>query len=352
MTNCMPPPVRISRTGSRTGRLGLFSPVHLLAVLLAAIVAVTAGCGKKETAAGGASTAGTPGAAASGSAEPTAVPQAPGPSIREAAEAGKPAWDGLKTPSDIALDDKGRLWVADQGNSTIRIYDASGGSLGGWGGRGTGQYGLQELCGLAIKGDSVYVADTYRTGVEIFSLAGQFKAKSSAGLFNPHDVAVAPDGKVWISDSGNNRVILSDADLSNPRPIGHAGAGPGEFNSPGSLVVGASGRVYVADIDNKRVQVLDSAGSPKAQWKFAGWGPNGDGYLDLDSDETLFASDTNGNAIVQLDRNGREAHRWTADDAGEKFSNPRGIALDRRSRVLYVVNSGRNSVTKLKIEKK
>src|SRR4051794_27058905 len=107
MTNCMPPPVRISRTGSRTGRLGLL-PV----ALLAGVVTLSAGCGRKETPAGGAPASGTPGAAASGSAEPTAVPQAPGPSIRETAEAGKPAWDGLKTPSDIALDDKGRLWVA------------------------------------------------------------------------------------------------------------------------------------------------------------------------------------------------------------------------------------------------
>ena len=125
-----------------------------------------------------------------------------------------------------------------------------------------------------------------------------------------------------------------------------------QFAAMCSMFDAAEMVLYVADIDNKRVQVLDAEGNPKAQWKFAGWGPNGDGYLDLDSDETLLASDTNGNAIVKLDKNGREAHRWTADDAGEKFSSPRGIALDRRNRILYVVNSGTNSVTKLKISEK
>jgi DNA-binding beta-propeller fold protein YncE len=347
MTKSMPPAARTSRRGSGPGRLGL--PGALAALLV--VLLLSGACGKKETAgAGGTAAAGAPGS--SPAAEPAAPAAAPGPSIRETAEAGRPAWDGLKTPSDIALDDKGRLWVADQGNSVIRVYDAAGAPLGGWGGRGSGPFGLQEMCGLAIKGDDLYVADTYHTGVEIFSLAGQFKAKSSAGLFNPHDAAPAPDGKVWIADSGNNRLVVSDADLSNPRPVGRSGAGPGEFANPGSLVVGSSGRVYVADIDNKRVQVLDAEGNPKAQWKFAGWGPNGDGYLDLDSDETLLASDTNGNAIVQLDKNGREAHRWTTDDAGEKFSCPRGIALDRRNRILYVVNSGKNSVTKLKVSEK
>lgn len=322
--------------------------VLVLVALAGAASATTFACKKKEGAAGTPST--EAGAAPSTPAEsPAAQGPAPGPALRQAAEPNQNPWGNLKTPSDAAVDETGRVWVADQANSAVRLFDGAGGFLGGWGGRGSGQYAMQEPCGIAVRGDDVYVADTYKTGVELFSAAGQWKATSGAGLFNPHDVAVAPDGRVWIADTGNDRLIVSDHDLSNPRPVGKHGAGPGEFSIPASVVVGPSGRVYVADIDNRRIQVLEPDGRPRAQWKFAGWGPDGEGYLDVDADETLYASDAAGNAVVQVDRNGREVRRWSADDAGEKFARPRGVALDRKNRVLYVVNAGRNSVSKLKL---
>ncbi len=317
-------------------------------VLLALAGAAFFSCKKKEAATGAPGADGN--AAPSGSAAPQPAPvAAPGPALRQAAEPNQIPWANLKTASDAAVDEAGRLWVADQGNSAIRLFDAAGGALGGWGGRGSGQYGMQEPCGIAVRGDDVYVADTYKTGVELFNQAGQWKATSTAGLYNPHDVAVGPDGKVWIADTGNDRLIVSDHDLSNPRPVGKHGAGPGEFSTPASLVVGPSGRVYVADVDNRRIQVLEGDGRFRAQWKFAGWGPDGEGYLDVDADETLYASDAVGNAVVQVDRNGREVRRWTTDDAGEKFARPRGVAIDRKNRVLYVVNAGKNTVSKLKL---
>ncbi|MDQ6894229.1 MAG: hypothetical protein M3167_16320, partial [Acidobacteriota bacterium] len=90
MTKSMPPAGRISFRGSGPGRLGLLVAG---AALLAALFPVA--CGKEETAGAG-GTAATGSTGASPAAEPTAPAQAPGPSIRETAEAGRPAWDGLK----------------------------------------------------------------------------------------------------------------------------------------------------------------------------------------------------------------------------------------------------------------
>ncbi|MEO8430931.1 MAG: NHL repeat-containing protein [Acidobacteriota bacterium] len=342
MTTITPPAGLDARSARR-------APSRLTILALLAIAgAGSFACKKKEVPAGAASPDAGAGTASPAAAAPTPGP-APGPAIQQAAQPGQVAWGNLKTPSDAAVDGTGRIWIADQGNSAVRVFDAAGGFLGGWGALGSGPYGLKEPCGIAVHGDDVYLADTYNTGVELFSLAGQRKATSAAGLYNPHDVAVGPDGKVWIADTGNDRIIVSDHDLANPRPIGKHGAGPEEFSIPASLVVGPSGRVYVADVDNKRIQVLDGEGRFRAQWKFAGWGPDGEGYLDVDADDTLYASDAVGNAVVQIDRNGREVRRWVSDDAGEKFVRPRGVALDRKNRTLYVVNAGKNSVSKLKL---
>lgn len=308
------------------------------AVLLVAVLIGLESCRKSEQ------------VAEAPAAAPTAVKgPAPGPAIREAAEPNRPPYSGLKSPRGAALDDKGRLWVVDTGNAAIRIFDSAGGFLGGWGGRGTGAYALSDPFGIAIRGEDVYVADTFGTGIELFSIAGDWKAKLEAGLYAPHCVAAAPDGRVWVGDSGFNRVVVCDQNLTNPRGIGKKGSGPEDILTPFGVAVGPSGNVYVADMGNRRIQVLDSKGNFKAHWKFNGFGPDCEAYLDVDQDETVYASDSLAQVVVHLDRSGNELHRWTADDTGQKFSRPAGLAVDRKNRILYVVNSSTNSIAKLKL---
>ena len=319
----------------------------LAAVLVGAAI-LAGGCRKKETsAAGTAGVEGTPQAAV------TAAPAPPNlePKISDKADASQGPFAGLLHPRGIAVDERGRVWIADFGHAAVKIFDANGGLYGGWGGLGDGPYAMKDPCGIAVKGDDVYVADTWRTGVERFSASGVFKSKAAADLYGPHGLAVAANGRVYISDVGNNRILACDADLSNPTPIGKAGAGPEEFSAPNDVAVGPSGNVYVADTGNKRIQVLDSQGRFKTRWKFSGWGTNAEPYLDVDTDESVYVSDPTGHAVARLDRTGREVKRWTADDEGKKFLRPTGVAIDRKNRVLYVVNTDSDSVSKIKLGK-
>ena len=57
--------------------------------------------------------------------------------------------------------------------------------------------------------------------------------------------------KVFVTDAGNNRVQVLNADLS----YSHCkGARPGEFNDPHGITIDAEGMVYVADFNNRRIQ--------------------------------------------------------------------------------------------------
>ena len=285
--------------------------------------------------------------------EPTAVlVAAPGPSIRAKAEPGGAPFSGLAAPQGAAFDGQGRLWIVDTGKAAIRIFAASGGSLGGWGGLGTGDYAMKDPMGIAIRGDNVYVADTYRTGVELFSTAGQWKSKVHSDLYAPHGVAVGRDGKVWIADSGNDRLVVCDADLSGPRSIGKGGSGPSEFSGPTAVAVSPSGKIYVADTGNRRVQILDASGRFESRFPFPGWASRTDPYLEVDQDESVYATDSAASAVVQLDARGKELRRWTKDDAGRSFGWPTGLALDRRNRTLVVVNTTPPSVTVLSLSRK
>jgi outer membrane protein assembly factor BamB len=83
------------------------------------------------------------------------------------------------------------------------------------------------------------------------------KEGSKAGEFdfvghNPEDgahgaIAVAPDGKVYVSDSHNHRVQVFTADGTFVRMFGSFGTGAGQFVLPSDLSVDATGNVYVLD---------------------------------------------------------------------------------------------------------
>ncbi len=315
-----------------------------LAGLLAA-----AGCRRKETTA-----AGTTPAETAAAATPTAVPETP-PVIHESAAPGQAPFSGLAEPRGAAVDDRGRLWVADFGHSRLAIFDSSGGYLGGWGGvRGNGKFQLQEPAGVAIHGADVYVADTWNGRVQHFSTSGEYRETTLAGLYGPRGIAVAADGTLWISDSGNNRLVVCPrgACANPPRAVGKAGSGPGDLVSPLGIAVGPSGNVYVADIGNHRIQVVSPDGRFARSIPVAAWTGPMEPYVEVDAHENLFISVPEGARIEQLDRSGRVLRTWDGDDEGKRFVRPTGLALDRKNGVLYVMNSGNSTIVPLKLGRK
>ena len=270
------------------------------------------------------------------------------PSIQEKSDGAEPAFSNLREPRGIAVDARGRVWVADFGHSRLRVFDADGGHLGGWGGRGSGEYGFRELCGVAIEGDALYVADTWNGRVQGYTIAGLQRA-SVGELYGPRGVAVAPDGRVWVTDTGNHRVVSYDPLLQDPKMIGKRGSGPGEFTSPVGIAAAPSGAIYVADAGNQRIQVLGPGGELRGGFAFAGWAGSTEPGLAVDADGTIYATDPGAAAVVVLGPSGAVQRRILADEAGQKFANPTGIAIDRKNRILYVVNSGNASIAKISL---
>lgn len=281
--------------------------------------------------------------------EVTATEEATEPRIRESAEAGAPPFGGLREPRDAALDGRGRLWIADFGNSRLKIFDAAGGYLGGWGGKGNGPHAFRDLSAVAISGDNIYVADTWNGRIVAFGLDGTRKGEAT-GLFGPRGVAVGPKGEVWAADTGNHRLCRFDAALSAREDVGKQGSGPGEFSSPVGVAVAPSGVVYVADTGNRRIVLLDSTGAFRSSWPIPGWERAVEPHLEIDEDGSLWATDPGvAENLLHLDGTGHVIDRRTSDDEGRRFSLPSGLALDRKNRVLYVVSSGSNVVSKLRL---
>lgn len=87
--------------------------------------------------------------------------------------------------------------------------------------------------------------------------------KLGVGRFNdPRDMAVGPEGDLYILDTGNNRIIIIDDNYEVKRVVeefeNHEGFD--SFNNPRGIDVTARGRVYVADRNNERIVILDQDG--------------------------------------------------------------------------------------------
>src|SRR5205085_12455293 len=118
---------------------------------------------------------------------------------------------------------------------------------------------------FAFDGDGfLYMADTWNHRILKFSPKLDFvgtwgvpAVTPNPGpfeLFGPRSIAIAPDGSLWVSDTGNKRLIHYTNSGQLLGTLGSAGSGPGQFNEQVGIAFDATGSLYVADTWNGRVQ--------------------------------------------------------------------------------------------------
>jgi DNA-binding beta-propeller fold protein YncE len=81
----------------------------------------------------------------------------------------------------------------------------------------------------------------------------------------------APEGDLYVADSGDNRIQKFGPDGAYLAKFGSIGTADGQFEGPGAVTVDSQGSVYIADVGNSRVQVFALAIVPE----IAGAGLNG-----------------------------------------------------------------------------
>jgi hypothetical protein len=97
---------------------------------------------------------------------------------------------------DVTVDSSGHVYVADTGNKRIQKFSPDGTFLVNWGTSGTGEGQFSTPTGIAVdsKGN-VYVADL-TSRVQKFNPAGEFLTTCDTGA-TTNDVAVDPSGTIY-----------------------------------------------------------------------------------------------------------------------------------------------------------
>ena len=135
--------------------------------------------------------------------------------------------------------------------------------------------------------------------------AGEWGVGADSGqLMEPTDLAFGLNGEIYViigHGNGPPAVLKFDSGGTLLTKWGSQGTGPGEFDTPHSIVVDAEGLVYVADRQNRRVQIFDADGSYISERLYRGL-PCG---LFITEDQQMYMVSGFSGEILQLDADGK-----------------------------------------------
>ena len=173
-------------------------------------------------------------------------------------------------PAEATLDELHLSSLARVGNSQqvslivsqsraqrLDVFDWLGNRISQFGGPGVGPGQFDWPRELAQIGERIVVADAGNDRLQVLALQGgqlSWQADWRAGLLHPQGLAALPDGRLLVSDRGDNQVKLLDADGRLLRRWAGPNDGhPGNFWQPAGLAVLPGGDILVADAGNGRL---------------------------------------------------------------------------------------------------
>ena len=242
---------------------------------------------------------------------------------REGFADGSGATAAFHTPSALALDGDGNLYVADTGNHAIRKVTPQGvvSTLAGGGGPGFRDGPARQALfngpiGVAVDGAGrVYVADTYNDRIRVIGREGQVSTLA-----------------------GGDRPGFQDGTGDQAR-----------FDTPTAVAVDATGVAWVADLGNDAIRRIGPKGGvstlPLQPDLDTQAGPRRPLALALTHDGHLYVGELSTGRVMQVMRDGR----WRALAGhlpGQRFSRTAGLAVDAAGDV-YLTDAGSHRVHRI-----
>jgi uncharacterized protein (TIGR03437 family) len=215
----------------------------------------------------------------------------------------------FNSPTGIAVDSSGNLYIADASN--LRIRKIAGSTVSTIAGNGV----------LAYSGDN--------------------GPATAAQLSSPQGVAADAQGNVYIADTLNNAVrkVAKGGTITTIAGNGQAGSGTNQLNGPQGVAADAAGNVYIADTQNSRVLKVSTSGAIST----IGSGdqfytPTG---VAVDTAGNVYVADLSRNAILKI----AAAGGLSTVSAGA-LNGPRAVAVDAQGN-LYIADTGNNRIRKV-----
>ena len=252
----------------------------------------------------------------------------------------------LENPHDLKLSADGRyLFVADVGNNRVAILDPESLQL-------LGEFGADHQSGthdvdLDAQG-RVYVADTHNNRVLIYEMNGlqaERVAELGERVRGPEGVLVHPNGRIYVAGAWSGNVVA----YSEGRVVAELGG----LSSPHDVELAAdgSGDIWLADAGNDRLLLLSPDLEIRRELGGDEYDFDGVRYLDLTAAGSIIAADKNNHVIKFISPEGKLLKVLGDGSRGKgpnRFATPEGVEL--RGSTLWLSDSGNDRIVKYRYE--
>ena len=250
-------------------------------------------------------------------------------------------------PRCVAVHENGDLYVGSE-DSHIYVFNPAGHLKNTIGSRGSSNGQFESPRGIAIKGDTMYVADWGNHRVQKLTTQGKFLHKfgvmgsDSGQLKYPYTVIVDTNDRVIVSENSNHRIQIFSSDNTNTVLIikgKDSGVPLQDFLIPWGLALDPQGNIHVTGHGSNTVQVFTPQGNYIKTYGAKHLStPTG---IAVDEEGCSLVCEWEGNRLTIFDVKGEKIHSITSG-----MSMPCGVSLSPDGSTLYVANFGNNNVLK------
>jgi sugar lactone lactonase YvrE len=192
----------------------------------------------------------------------------------------------MNQPNDVAFAPNGDLYVSDgYGNDRVVVFDKTGKFLRAWGKLGNGPGELSQPHSIALDSRGrVYVADRNNARIQIFDSKGKFLAEWK-NIITPWHIVITKNDEIYVCGSSPmlwSQIPATQAALATPPkdqivmkldaeghikqliviPMGENGKEkPGDLNWVHSMAIADDGTFYFGDVQGHRAQKFVPVGA-------------------------------------------------------------------------------------------
>jgi hypothetical protein len=237
---------------------------------------------------------------------------------------GSPPPDGtFENPAGIAISSDNEVFVSDQSRNDIQVFDECGNFLRKWGTAGTTPGYIYDPTSIAIdQYGYIYIIDNPSASrIQVFDKNGVFQRwwDGNPTFFNALGIAISNDDYVYICDFGNLEI----------RKFNLYGIFQTSWGAPSNPIqceaisIGPDDNEYVGGWDNN-IQVFNTNGGSVRQWS------NGNVTFGIanDSNGMVFVTNLYQNTVTEFNSIGQIVTSWGGNGGNPgQFNVPVGVAV-------------------------